>query len=73
MGLNPYWPESYLPAVFMIARSLCGEDWDKIPSPPPKPQKPLKKCIRIKCGKEHRHNNAYCSAECCKLSREESK
>lgn len=26
--------------------------------------KPLKKCLQ--CGNEHRHNNSFCSAECCK-------
>jgi len=24
----------------------------------------IKKCLT--CGKEHKHNNAFCSAECCK-------
>ena len=27
-------------------------------------EKPKRPCLR--CGKEHRHNNAWCSAECCR-------
>jgi hypothetical protein len=30
----------------------------------PEPKKPLKNCLQ--CGKEHRHNNSWCSPECCK-------
>ena len=26
--------------------------------------KPLKNCLN--CGKEHHHNNCFCSVECCK-------
>lgn len=31
----------------------------------PEPPKPTKKCLQ--CGKEHKHNNAFCSAACCKV------
>ncbi len=31
----------------------------------------LKKCLQ--CGQEHRHNNAFCSAEHCKQWRDEHK
>ena len=30
----------------------------------PEPPKPIKRCLQ--CGKEHKHNNAFCSADCCK-------
>lgn len=25
------------------------------------------------CGKAHKHNNSYCSAECCKLAQQQTK
>lgn len=39
--------------------------------PDAKPPKPLKNCIL--CQKPHRHSNAFCSAECCKLYKEAKK
>jgi len=30
----------------------------------PEPPKPIKRCLQ--CGNEHRHNNSFCSAQCCK-------
>jgi len=30
--------------------------------------KPVKQCLE--CGKEHKHNNSWCSAECCKAYRQ---
>lgn len=34
----------------------------------PKPKKGVKNCLE--CGKGHKHNNSYCSPECCKKHRE---
>lgn len=33
--------------------------------------KPVKKCLQ--CGKEHTHNNSWCSASCCKQYRQQQK
>lgn len=32
-----------------------------------------RKCLATGCTKMHNHNNAYCSAECCKAHRAEQK
>ena len=32
----------------------------------PEPPKPTKKCLLESCSKEHKHNNSFCSPECCK-------
>ncbi len=34
-------------------------------------QKPVKKCLQ--CGKEHTHNNSWCSPKCCKQYRQQQK
>ena len=33
------------------------------------PAKPKKECLN--CGKEHEHNNNFCSADCCKKFKED--
>jgi hypothetical protein len=32
------------------------------------PKRRIKKCLV--CGKEHTHNNSFCSPECCKADKE---
>jgi hypothetical protein len=72
-GLNPYWPESYPSSVYPIMNILGMEElWGDQPSPPPAP-KPLKRCLRKECGKEHTHNNCWCSPECAKMDKERGK
>jgi len=55
--------------IALKAMLMGGKEWDDPTLVPPKPSKPVKKCIR--CSKEHSHNNSFCSAECAKLWKEE--
>ncbi len=36
-------------------------------------QREKRQCLATGCTKMHNHNNAYCSAECCKAHRAEKK
>lgn len=36
-------------------------------------QREKRQCLATGCTKMHNHNNAYCSAECCKAHRAEQK
>jgi hypothetical protein len=62
------WPVSYVPFMKML-----GEEnlWGEPSGPPLIRSKPLKNCLRKACGKEHSHNNCFCSSECAKLWKKE--
>jgi len=50
-----------------IAKTMAGLNMGSVLKNK-KPLKPLKKCLQ--CSNEHRHNNSWCSPECCKAWRE---
>ena len=54
--------KSRLSLAAMMAM-LPSEYFDMMGPPRPDP-KPKRKCLN--CGELHNHNNAWCSAECCK-------
>jgi hypothetical protein len=57
---------NYLGLMSIMAKSGWG-----LPTPKPyfpSTPKPVKQCLE--CGKEHRHNNSWCSSECCKKYRD---
>jgi hypothetical protein len=51
-------------AAAMLTRGLLGGLGPVPRSNPPLPEKPC-----VVCGKVKRHNNAFCSAECCRAYR----
>lgn len=53
-----------LDLYMQMAKTGMGTTWPHgIPFFPSKP-KPIKQCLE--CGKDHKHNNSWCSTECCK-------
>lgn len=46
--------------------SLMGMGDTSLPYALRKPEKPTKICLLASCRKEHKHNNSFCSPECCK-------
>lgn len=48
---------------FMALMAMCPEAWEVVDSKK-EVEEIKKKCLT--CGKEHSHNNAFCSGKCCK-------
>lgn len=49
-------------AALLAMLALGGMPRVHVPAPPP-----IKRCVQ--CGKAFRHNNAFCSADCCRAYR----
>lgn len=70
-GGSTGWPVPYTSQMIFPFKKMLGEEnlWGEPSNLSLIRSKPLKKCLR--CGKEHSHNNCFCSSECAKLWKKE--